>query len=190
MSVLTPKFRVSYPSVFKPRKNDLNGKEEFTLTCLFKKGEDLSALKNEVQKVIEKKWGADEALWPKGLKLPFRDQGEKAKIDPVTRRKILPMGHEEGAIFINLKSTSRPGIVDQNRNDIIAESDFYAGCFGRASVSCYAYDQKGNRGVAFGLINLQKLAEGEPLSGRPSPQDDFTAVEVEGADKSADGLFN
>ena len=51
----TPKFRVSYPNVFKPRRNELNGKDEYSVVALFKKGEDLSKLKKLVQEAAEKR---------------------------------------------------------------------------------------------------------------------------------------
>jgi hypothetical protein len=37
----------------------------------------------------------------------------------------------------------------------------------------YAYNTNGNRGIACGLNNLQKLADGTPLGGRSRPEDDF-----------------
>ena len=44
-------------------------------------------------------------------------------------------------------------------------------------MTCYAYDAKGNKGYAFGLQNIQKLEEGEPLSGRAKAEDEFQAIE-------------
>lgn len=182
-NINTPTFRVSYPNVFKAKRNDLNGKDEFSVVALFKKGEDLSALKAAAQKAIVDKWGPDKEKWPKNLRSPFRDQSERAK--EVDGKRILPAGHEEGAIFLNLKSSQRPGVVDQNVQDIIDESQFYAGCYARASVNAYAYDQKGNRGVSFGLGNIQKVRDGEPLGNRAKPEQDFAPIQVEeGASQS------
>lgn len=182
-NINTPTFRVSYPNVFKAKKNDLNGKDEFSVVALFKKGEDLSALKAAAQKAIVDKWGPDKAKWPTNLRSPFRDQAERAK--EVDGKRILPAGHEEGAIFLNLKSSQRPGVVDQNVQDIIDESQFYAGCFARASVNAYAYDQKGNRGVSFGLGNIQKVKDGDPLGNRAKPEQDFAPIQVEAGEASA-----
>jgi len=176
-NVTTPKFRVSYPKVFKPEVNKLSGKTEYSVVALFDKGADLSALKAAAKQAVIDKWGPDPAKHPKNLKSPFRDQAEKAK--EVDGKRILPAGHTEGAIFMNLKSTQRPGVVDQNVQPILDESTFYAGCYARASVSCYAYDQAGNRGVSFGLSNIQKMAEGEPFSGRPSAEEAFSPVTSE-----------
>lgn len=192
MKVTTPKFRVSYPNVFKAKENPLSKKLEYSVVALFPKGADLSALKKAAQEVIETKWGKDKAKWPKGLRSPFRDQTEKAKIDEVTGKTVLPAGHEEGGIFITLKSPTKPGLVDENVQDIIEETQFYAGCWARASVNAYAYDNMGNRGVSFGLNNIQKVGDGDPLGGRTRPQDDFEAVDMpsaQGTNGSADDLF-
>ena len=186
-SVLTPKFRVSYPNVFKPKKNELSGKDEFNVVALFPKGADLSGLKAAAQKAIVEKWGPDKAKWPANLRTPFRDQAEKAK--DVDGKRVLPPGHEEGAIFLNLKSTQKPGVVDQSVQDIIDESQFYAGCWARASVNAYAYDQKGNRGVSFGLGNIQKIAEGEPLGNRARPEAEFAPVENLDSESSSTDIF-
>lgn len=174
-NVTTPNFRASYPQVFKPKKNDLNGKDEYSVVALFPKGADLNALKAAAEAAVVEKWGKDKSKWPQRLKSPFRDQGEKAK--NVDGKMVLPAGYEEGAVFLTLKSTQRPGVVDQNVQNILDESQFYAGCWARATVRAYAYDQKGNQGVAFGLQNIQKVRDGDPLGGRTRAEDDFSPVD-------------
>ncbi len=78
-----------------------------------------------------------------------------------------------GCWFINANATQAPGIVDANRQRITEPTEFYSGCYGRASISFYAYNSSGNRGIACGLNNLQKLRDGEPLGGRASAESDF-----------------
>lgn len=177
-NTLTPEFRVSYANVFKTRRNDLSGKDEYSLVALFPKGADLTSLKQAMLDAIVEQWGADKAKWPKNMRNPLRDQAEREKDGS------LPAGHEAGAFFCNLKSNQRPGLVDAGLKTIIDETEFYSGCFARAQVRAYAYDQKGNRGVAFGLQNLQKLRDGDPLSGRQKAEDAFEAVA--GAGQAAD----
>lgn len=191
-NVMTPVFRVSYPNLLKPKLNDLSKKMQYSVVALFKKGEDLSKLRAAAQAAIVAKWGADKNKWPDKLRSPFRDQAERAKKDPETGKRSLPQGYEEGAIFLTLNSDQRPGLVNQKLEDIIDESDFYAGCYARATVRAFAYDQKGNRGVSFGLQNVQKFADGESLSGRTKAQDDFAPVETTsgGAEASASGIFD
>src|SRR3954470_1897863 len=125
-NVMTPTFRISYPNVLKSKKNDLNGKDEYSCVALFPKGADLSKLKKAAQEALEEKWGKDKNKWPTPLKSPFRDQAERAKFDEAAGKKILPAGHEDGAIFLTLKSDQRPGIVDQNVQDLVDSSEIYA----------------------------------------------------------------
>lgn len=71
-NVKTPEFRVSYPKVFKPELNTLNGKQEYSVVALFPIGANLTALKKAAQAAVEKEWGTDPTKWPKGLKLPLK----------------------------------------------------------------------------------------------------------------------
>lgn len=75
--------------------------------------------------------------------------------------------------FINANSTTAPGIVDVDCNKILDHSEVYSGVYGRASLNFYAYYKNGNRGIACGLQNLQKVRDGEPLGGHSSAESDF-----------------
>ena len=55
----------------------------------------------------------------------------------------------------------------------MSKSDFYSGCYGRASIVFFAYNTNGNKGVGCGLNNIQKLEDGQPLSGRSTAVEDF-----------------
>lgn len=187
--VLTPEFRVAFPKVFKAERNDLNGKDEFSVVALFAKGADLKALKAAAKEAAEKKWGADPKKWPKNMRDPFRDQGDREKEDD-DGNAYLPAGYEKGAIYLNLKSQKRPGVVDAKVQDIIDETDFYGGCYARAQVNAYAYEQKGNAGISFGLNHVQKLRDGESFGAAArNPSDVFSPVEG-GASESGTGLFD
>lgn len=191
-NIVTPEFRVSYPSVFKAKKNDMSGKTEYSLVALFPKGADLSALKKAMEEACAKKWG-DKKNWPKNLYNPLRDQAEKAKEDETTGKKMLPPGYEAGAMFMTIRSQQRPGVVDQNVQPVLDESVFYAGCYARASVRAYAYGGPGTSfkpGVSFGLGNVQKTRDGEAFTGRTKAEEDFTAVaSEETAEQGAGGIF-
>ncbi len=192
-TVTTIAFRASYPNLFKPRKNELNGKDEYSVVALFPKGADLSGLKKAIQAAAEKKWGKDQKKWPKPLKTPLRDQAERGKEDDDTGKTVYPDGYEPGAFFLNLKSTVAPGVVDGQLQPIIDESEIYPGVWLRANINAFAYDQKGNRGISFGLNHIQKVKDGESLGGgRGRAQDAFSAVEAEASTEeaaSADSMF-
>ena len=79
-----------------------------------------------------------------------------------------------GSYFLNANSGSAPGIVDADCQPILERSEIYSGVYGRASVSFYAFNNNGNRGIACSLNNLQKIRDGEHLGGKASAEDDFT----------------
>ncbi len=185
--VVTPAGRTMYVNVFNAKENKMSGKLEYSLVLALPKGANLSVLEKAIVEAAENKWGKDKSTWPK-IKSPLRSNEEKRTADAK-----LPPGFEEGGHFITLKSKDRPGLVDANLNDIIAEQDFYSGCWAMAQVSAYAYDQVGNRGVSFGLLHLQKVKDGEPLTGRQKAADVFAPIEGDAAPtatNSANSLFS
>jgi hypothetical protein len=183
--IMTPNFRASYVKLLKAEKNNLNGKMEYSVVALFPKEADLAQLKKAALDACVKKWGADKNKWPQknpvtgqgGVRSPFRDQAERGKVSEETGQLVLPPGYVAGAIFINLKSEQKPGVVDENVQDIIDPSKLYSGCWLRATVNAYAYENKGNAGVAFGLNNVQKMRDDEPIGGnRTKATDDFAPI--------------
>ena len=52
-----------------------------------------------------------------------------------------------------------------------------SGIIGRASITLYCFNTNGNKGVAAGLNNLQKLADGTPLGGHSRAEDDFADLD-------------
>lgn len=97
------------------------------------------------------------------LKTPLRDGDAERPDDPVYAN----------AYFINANSSTAPGIVDADRQQIIDRSEVYSGVYGRASINLYAFNSNGNKGIACGLNNLQKIRDGEPLGGKSRAEDDF-----------------
>ena len=97
------------------------------------------------------------------IKTPLRDGDVERPDDPAYAN----------AYFINANSATAPGIVDADCNPILTRSEVYSGVYGRASITLYAFNSNGNRGIACGLNNLQKIRDGEPLGGRASAASDF-----------------
>jgi hypothetical protein len=75
--------------------------------------------------------------------------------------------------FINANSQQKPGVVDADLNPILDRSEFYSGCFGRASISFFAYNTSGSKGIGCGLNNVQKLKDGDKLGGSATAAEDF-----------------
>ena len=97
------------------------------------------------------------------IKNPLRDGDTERPDDPAYANSY----------FVNANSATAPGVVDADCNPILTRSEVYSGVYGRASISFYAFNSNGNRGIACGLNNLQKIRDGEPLGGRASAESDF-----------------
>ena len=80
-----------------------------------------------------------------------------------------------GRMFLNAVSHDAPEVVDADGREITVRSEMYDGVLGRASVEAYVYDGNGRMGVAFRLLNLQKIADGKPLNGKSRAIDDFAS---------------
>ena len=101
------------------------------------------------------------------IKTPLRD-GDLERPDDETYKN---------SYFINANSTTAPGIVDADRQQIIDRSEVYSGVYGRASISFYTFNSNGNRGIACSLNNLQKIKDGKPLGGKARAEDDFAETD-------------
>lgn len=161
--VTTPEFRASFPALFKAESFN-GGKEKFSVVMVFPKSTDLKALKDAARAAVDAKWPTGR---PANLRTPFRDGSEKGDLE----------GFGPDTVFVTATTTRKPGLVDRQLQPIIEPERFYAGCYARATVSAFAYDQAGNKGVSFGLHNVQFLRDGEPLAGGTKAEDDFEAVD-------------
>ena len=180
LKVVTGVVRGSYVNVFKPRLNELNGKEEYSMTILIPKEdtETLGKLRGAMNAALQAKW-PNKA--PSGIQKPLHDgDGEK------------PNGGEYGEEcaghwVMNIKSSRRPGIIDVDMNDVLDPDEFVSGDYCRVSINAYAYDNM-RRGVAFGLNNIQVVERGDPLGGNnTSAQEDFGGSPTSGVRNKSEG---
>lgn len=181
---VTPEGRVSFPQLFEPKAFG-NQPAKYSMTLLFPKNADLTVVKQAIKNAAIEEWGdkADAMIAkikqdPK--RWPFHD-GDKEKPDMVGYP-----GHYY--ISASSKATNQPGLVNRSKKPILDEREFYAGCYARAELIAYAYDNEFGKGLGFSLQNVQKLREGEPFTGRRSAEnafDDLEELEDE-APKSSD----
>lgn len=166
--VITGKVRLSYVNVFTPTAMNDNDEPKYNLCILISK--DDTATLDKIKKAIEAakiegkaKLADKNGRIPNNIKLPLRDGDEDRPDEPAC----------EGMFFINCSSKRKPGIVDLDLNPILDQEELYSGCYGRVSINFYAFNTNGNKGIAVGLNNIQKLAEGERLAGGSSADEDF-----------------
>jgi len=176
MKVITgPKTRWSYANVWEAKS--VNGSApKFSVSLIVPKSDTATVAK--VKAAIEAAYKEGESkLKGNGrtvpalslIKNPLRDGDIERPDDPAYAN----------AYFINANSATAPGIVDAACNPIMNRSEVYSGVYGRASISFYAFNANGNKGIACGLNNLQKISDGEPLGGKASAESDFATDDEE-----------
>ncbi len=170
MKVITgPDTRWSYANVWEAKSIN-GGTPKFSVSLIIPKSDIRTVSK--IKAAIEAAYREGEAkLKGNGktvpplsvLKTPLRD-GDTERPDDEAYAD---------AYFVNANSGTAPGIVDADRNEILNRSEVYSGVYGRASINFYAFNSNGNKGIACGLNNLQKIRDGEPLGGKSRAEDDF-----------------
>ena len=167
--------RWSYANVWEPKAME-GGKPKFSVSLIIPKSDTVTV--GKIKSAIEEAYRDGQSkLKGNGksvpalstLRNPLRDGDLERPDDPAYAN----------AYFVNANSTSAPGVVDANRNEILDKSEVYSGCYGRASISFYAFNANGNKGIACGLNNLQKIKDGEPLGGKASAESDFATEDDE-----------
>lgn len=168
--VITGKARLSYVNLFKPRAQEEGQEPKYSVCVLIPKSDKETVAKVKAAIEAAKTAGVDQ--WggkvPANLKMPLRD-GDTERDSP----------EYKGHWFVNANSKQKPGVVTTER-DIegklvpAEEAEVYSGCYGRVALNFFAYNQKGNKGIGAGLQNVQKVADGEALSGRSNANDDFS----------------
>lgn len=174
MKVITgPDTRWSYANVWEAKSIN-GGTPKFSVSLIIPKSDTKTIAK--IEAAIEAAYHEGEAkLKGNGktvpplaaIKTPLRDGDTERPDDPAYA----------DAYFINANSATAPGIVDADRQEILSRSEVYSGVYGRASVNFYAFNSNGNKGIACGLNNLQKIRDGEPLGGKSSAEDDFATYD-------------
>lgn len=150
---------VSYPNLFKAKRNNLNGKEEYSVDVLIDKNVDLKSINAGINAAIEKKFGNDPKKHPKNIKTPLKDGDEKGTPE------------YEGKFYITCKANAAEAkliLCDKSLQPLQHPSDIQGGDFVNVNVNFYAYDANGNRGVSAGLQGVQLVRKTDaPFSGRP-----------------------
>ncbi len=169
-----PKTVFSYLTVNEPKTPIGGGTPKYSVSLIIPKSDTVTVqrIRDAIQAAYTegegKLKGNGKSVPPLStLKTPLRDGDTERPDDPAYRN----------AFFVNANSATKPGIVDASLQPILDPSELYSGIIGRASISFYAYNSNGNRGIACGLNNLQKLADGTPLGGRSRAEDDFAGLE-------------
>lgn len=166
--VITGVVRLSYANVHEAKSIN-GGTPKFSVSLIIPKSDTktIAAINAAVDAAIEEGRGKFGGKIPNkaALKLPLRDGDVDRAGDEAYANSF----------FVNANSTSAPEIVDKSLNPIMSRSEVYSGVYARVSINFYSFNTNGNRGVACGLGNIQKIRDGEPLGGKTSAAEDFAS---------------
>lgn len=167
-NLITGKVRLSYAHLWEPVSIN-GGAEKYSVSLIIPKSdtETVKAIQEAVEQAKQDGKAKFGGKIPEKLKLPLRD-GDIERPDDEAY---------VNSYFINANSDEAPNIVDRKVQPILDRSEVYSGCYARVSISVYAFNTNGNRGIACGLGNVQKIEDGESLGGRTRPEDDFSVYE-------------
>lgn len=167
--------RLSYLHVWEPAAVEEGGDKKYSASLIIPKSDKATIKRiNDAIEVAKQQGKASKfgGKIPANLKLPLRDGDADRPEDEAYA----------GAYFLNANANTKPGIVDKNRNPILAQDEVYSGCYGYVSISFYPFDKKGNKGIAVGLNHIMKAKDGEPLGGRSTAESDFADLQLEDDD--------
>lgn len=169
--VVTNTVRLSYANVWTPRAANDGSEPKYSASIIIPKTDmdTVGAIEKAIEVAIQEGVGKFGGKIPPRatLKLPLRD-GDAERPDDEAYKN---------AYFLNATSKLAPGIVDKHVQPILDHSEVYSGVYARVSLNFYAFNTSGNRGVACGLGNIQKIRDGEPLGGKTAPGADFSSIE-------------
>lgn len=182
--IVTPPVRLAFPALFVPRPKHPRTPEKITYqaTLLLPPTLDLKPYVAAIQAAAVAKWGSVPPL--AGRCMPLKDAGTKkykgfvagwryfkaeSKFEPQVRDQA------KQPVFL-VGPTATP--EERERARLIAEQRVFAGCWVRAYVGAYAWQDGADRGVSFNLNAIQLVRADDRLDGRLDADQVFDEIDV------------
>ena len=164
--------RLSYATVWEPRRpaNNPEAKPKYSCSLIIPKSDKqtINAINRAVDEAIQEGIGKFGGRIPNKatLKLPLRDGDVEREGDPAYANSY----------FVNASANEEhpPKIVDKRVQPILDHAEIYSGVYAKVAINFYAFSVNGNKGVACGLGNIQKIRDGEPLGSVSDPSAEFS----------------
>lgn len=168
--VITPEFRLSFPSIFE--KASFDGKEKgYEITMLFPKKEaDLSEIKALAEQAAQDCWGEKVPT----LRPYFKD-GDKTDFEG-----------NHGMWVIKATSHYRPKAYDISGRELEKDDgELYPGCWAKAKLVPHTFG-KGSKGftacapgIGFYVVGIRKARDDEKFGGDSCTPDEFGPIDAE-----------
>lgn len=166
--VVTGECRLSFVNVFEPKKiKDTDAEAKYSVTAIIPKSDTktVNAIRAAIQAAAEA--GAQKHFGgrvPTNVNNTFKD-GD-TEVDDLGELKNVKYPEYKGNYFIRLSTKFKPKVLDANRQEILDPTELYSGCYGKVSMTFFAYSGDGRRGVSAVLNNVMKTRDGEPLTSQ------------------------
>jgi len=171
VKVVTPKARLAFPSLWKPRAFR-DKPPTFSATLLFDKKTDLKAMQKAVMNAAAEKWGSWENRPKRNFTVPFHNGDEKSDLAGF-----------EGNIYVKATSKAEkpPAVLSAKKQPLaIDDGSLYSGCYVHAVLIAVPWEYEGMKfGVRFNLQAIMKAGDGERFSGARNMADEFAGIQVE-----------
>jgi hypothetical protein len=188
-NIVTPKGRLLWNALFAPRKakaSGSGGKYEFNM--LVPKDADIAVMKSEALEAGKEKFPKlfkDAAgKWPSSVRSPFKKTADNDKLAEFA---------DDFPMFFAARAKDRPGVVGADgKAEGIEPENVYPGRWVKATIQAFAYETDGNKGVTFGLVNVQLLDDDEELvigGGRVSAESEFEDATSAASGGASDTMF-
>jgi hypothetical protein len=182
--VVTVPFRMSFPFLVEPRKDNESGRLTFSLTMLFPPKTDLGVFKTALRAAMAEKFGPDEKKWPNVRHTPREVIRDFEAYNAAAKRPL--DGDWKGWTII--RANANPGENNKFAPNIVGPTkgqdgkfprisdprEIYGGRWASAVIEAYHFSGPKNNGVTFGLRSVQLLKHDNPFGVAFSkPEDDF-----------------
>ncbi len=162
-NLTTAEVRLSYYHADKPYAATQGQEEKYSVTILLPKHDIATkalidaAIAGAIEEGVAGSW---QGVRPPAPPIPVYDG------DGVRATDGTPFGDECKGHWVFTASSKQPvQVVDQNVQPIIQPGVMYSGVYARVNINFFAYAFAGKKGIGCGLNAIQKLRDGEPLSG-------------------------
>lgn len=179
MAITIKDVRLSYCNLFQPKApmNNPTGEPKYSCTLLIPKTntEAVAAIQKAISEAVD--YGV-QAKWsgvrPPQPPVPIHDG------DGVRPSDGMPFGEECAGMFVMTASSKQaPFVVDRQVQPIIDPTQVYSGMWANVSITLFPYFNAGKKGIGCGLNGVQKIRDDQPLGGRVTAKDAFSAMPAE-----------
>lgn len=167
---LTPVIRMIFGNLYTPEQVKGQGAFKFRMTAVMKpQGNLFENLLAQAERLRSINFSAEVAAGDK-IEFPLAE---------CSKMKAFRERPEYAGLWV-IKASANveypPKITGQDGLDNMTPGYIYPGCYLRASIQPYAFDNM-SKGVSFGLVGVQFIKDGKRIGGGIDPTEQFAAVQ-------------